>query len=743
MSELTAEELAFLKARGFDEVAFETRRQDVRSGQLSEAGGAFQGTLEPPRPDDVVPLSPKHAALGDSALRAGKLARLVFAGGRATRFGGGVKGAVDVLPGESFLGLLLADARATAARFGAPVPFVIMGSYGSTELIREHLEQRGLMGPDVLLFEQTLSVRLTPQGELFRGANGKPSYYPPGHGDFFQAFRGSGTLQRLRDQGIEHLFTSNVDNLGASIDPRVLGHHLAAGKDLTVEVTARGVGDVAGAPVRGNGQLRLLEGFRFPKGTDFTRFPEISINSYWFRLQSSALDELGAGAPLRYYLTTKNVEGRPAVQLEMITGEATELPVLSAAYLRVPREGRPGHFHDGRFYPVKERAHLGDVSRALGFTRLRQEFEKRFGSGEGLRYISASGRINLLGEHTDYSDGFALPAATNRRILGVFQKAEGVTVHSRQMDSVATSSTSSPAGDWRRYVEAAVKVSPVKVGFRAIIDSDIPPGSGLSSSAALELLLLQGMHTLAGVEISPIKLALLAQKAEWDAGVKVGTLDPLSIVFGKRGQISLLDTRALSSTPVKVKLGDNQLIIGFTKPRALVGSAYDDRRKQVEEAARGLGVKALRDVSSEMFAQESPKLDPLLARRARHVVSENRRVMEAKVALERGDVDAFKTLMITTHQSLRDDFQVSSPELDAMVECALHYAYVHGVKLGARMMGGGFGGPVLMLVPSAHAEGFKRWVGEKYREKTGEAGAFWDVTLEEGLVVLPEAAHGV
>ncbi len=768
---LSRDELAFLKDHGFNEREFLQRQALIRSGELTDKSGIFKGALEPPTASDLldlpVPGSPEGRALaeqGEALLRAGKVARLVLAGGKATRFGGGVKGAVDVLPGESFLGLLLRDARAAGARYGKPVPFVIMSSDGSTELIREHLESRGLWGEDILVFEQGLSARLTPQGELYRGPDGKLSYYPPGHGDFFRAFRESGTLATLRGRGVEQLFFSNVDNLGASLDPRLIGLHARHKVDMTVEVTSRIGNDVAGAPVRGDGRVRLLEGFRFPKDAEPSRYPSISINSYFFTLGSRAMDVLGGEVPLVAYLTTKKVDGRPVLQAEMVTGEATEAlypsgaPVLVTQYVRVPRAGPPGRFYAGRFYPVKERAHLEDVSRELAFTRLREAFEARFaGQRAPLWMASAGGRLNVLGEHTDYAQGLALPAAIQRRVRGAFQAAEGrkVELWSQTLGAACSFSLDAPPllaeGDWGRYVVAAFKTFEAHAagsgkrlpGVRAVVQSDLPPGSGLSSSAALLLVLLQGAAKLAGVTLSPVELAQLAQRAEWESGVKTGLLDQLGIALAKKGQVSLLDTRSLTATPVPVQLKDHAWLVAFTKARTLAGSAYAQRREEVERAAQLLReaskderVKTLRDVSPAFLKAHEAALPPLLQQRARHVVSENARVGEAAAALSGGDVEKVKALMAQTHRSLREDFQVSSPELDAVVDAAAAWGKERGVSLGARMMGGGFGGPVLLLVPQEQLEPAKRALAERYQKAVGQALTFFDVSLEDGLEML-------
>lgn len=383
--------------------------------------------------------------------------------------------------------------------------------------------------------------------------------------------------------------------------------------------------------------------------------------------------------------------------------------------------------------------------------------------GERVRLFSASGRINLLGEHTDYSDGFCLPAATNRRVAGAFASAPDgrprIVVHSRRFASDADFCLEEipelPPGDWQRYVASTAKVLKAEAarrgvplaGMRAVIDSDIPVGSGLSSSAALELLILNAWCRLSGVELSPRELALLGQKAEWEYGVQCGILDQLAIVNGRKGEVSLVDCRTLDATPIKIALNGFRFLIGFTKERSLVASEYNARREECRRAAEVLRdasgrkhIRALRDADPDLVARYAAKLEAVGARegmkllpRAEHVVNENARVHRAVDALQRGDVAAFGALMLETHRSLAEKFEVSSPELDAMVDAVLAFSARSGTPSWARMMGGGFGGPVLILAPADAAETLMERVGELYRRATMSEGRFWTVEIEDGL----------
>lgn len=412
---------------------------------------------------------------------------------------------------------------------------------------------------------------------------------------------------------------------------------------------------------------------------------------------------------------------------------------------------------------------MAGVAKKLQQTQLREAFAAKFpGAAEkgSLWFAESPGRINLIGEHTDYSEGLSLPAAINLKVRGAFQPipagdadAGKVILHSRQLDQPVQFSLDAvpdlPHNDWGRYIASVVKVlqpvadaQGVKLkGLRGVIDSDIPVGSGLSSSAALELLFLKTFAEHSGLKLSKDELATLGQKAEWEYGVKCGVMDQMAISHGQKDTVSRLDVRAMESKPVKIDLKDHAIVVGFTKERTLHGSEYDTRRTEVEAAAKAFAqitgdssIKTLRDVTPELFEQHASKLaDPRynpqglpLEKRARHVVYENVRVDQAIDALQKGDVDAACELLTQTHRSLSRDFEVSSPELDAMVDAAVGYGKENGVTIGARMMGGGFGGPTLLLVPKDHVERFKTAVGERFTDSTGVVGKFWDVSIEDG-----------
>jgi UTP--glucose-1-phosphate uridylyltransferase len=293
---------------------------------------------------------------GEAALRRGEVGLVVLNGGMATRFGGVVKGAVEVFDGKSFIGLKCEDALRLRSRLGRVPPVVLMNSFATDVATRKHLEQYdyfGLPGQAVRSFCQSISIRLQPDGQLFLGRDGLPSYYTPGHGDFFRAIRASGLLGELREQGVRQLVFSNIDNLGATLDPTLIGLHRNAGWEMTLEVTQRrrdagGAWDAGGAPVLVDGKLRVVEGFRFPAGVQ-ERLPDFQANNMIF--DTAAIDR---HIPLEYYPVIKRVDGLAALQFEAITCEASGAtdengtPLFKLGLLRVPRDGPRG-----RFFPIK------------------------------------------------------------------------------------------------------------------------------------------------------------------------------------------------------------------------------------------------------------------------------------------------------------------------------------------------------------------------------------------------------
>ncbi len=349
----------------------------------------------------------------------------------------------------------------------------------------------------------------------------------------------------------------------------------------------------------------------------------------------------------------------------------------------------------------------------------------------------APGRVNLLGEHVDYNDGFVLPAAIDRASYIAFSPAstDGTTLVAADFSEQAqfTPKTldaklqpnGSPLPDWALYpagVAWALGAAGLSTpAMQAAFSSDIPRGSGLSSSASIELAFGVAWSTLGGWNLPSMQLALLAQKAENRyVGVNCGIMDQFASACGESGRLLLLDCRSLEyrSLPLPKNIG---IVVADTSVRRKLSSGgYNERRAACEEAVRLLsqdlpGIKALRDVSVESFNRLSRRLPALVEKRARHVVEEIERTRQAIPLLEQGRTAAFGQLMNACHVSLRDFYEVSTPELDAMVQIAQSLPGC----LGARLTGAGFGGCTVNLVERHQAEAFARSLGPEYERRTG------------------------
>jgi UTP--glucose-1-phosphate uridylyltransferase len=340
---------ALLERNRFDAELFERLRQRMLAGELSASRNRLPGQLSTPAADDIRALprrdDPAQGPLrerGLSALKGGEVGCVVLAGGMATRFGGVVKAAAEALPGRSFLSLKLADIRAAAREAGARVPVLLMSSFATHDELTEMARAESTDEVPIEVFCQFISLRLTSDGELFRDARGALSPYAPGHGDMSFALRASGALTRFRELGGKTLCMSNVDNLGAVLDPAVVGAHLESGEEMTVEVVPRRPGEPGGAPARYEGRLQIVEDFRFPEGFDLDSIPYFNTNT--FVLDAGALDQ---DFPLTWFLVRKKVDGREAIQFEHLVGELSAF--LSCSCLQVQRDGA-----EGRFQPVKD-----------------------------------------------------------------------------------------------------------------------------------------------------------------------------------------------------------------------------------------------------------------------------------------------------------------------------------------------------------------------------------------------------
>lgn len=343
--------------------------------------------------------------------------------------------------------------------------------------------------------------------------------------------------------------------------------------------------------------------------------------------------------------------------------------------------------------------------------------------------IQAPGRVNLIGEHTDYNDGFVLPCAINYQTVVAAAKREDNIVRVVSVDygnevdefDLTQDITFQQDKMWANYIRGVVKCLKTRgfefKGADISVSGNVPQGAGLSSSAALEVVIGQTFKELYDLDISQAEIALNGQQAENEfVGCNCGIMDQMISAEGKENHAMLLDCRSLETTSVSMPKDMAVVIINSNKKRGLVDSEYNTRREQCEEAARIFGVKALRDVTIEQFNEKIGELDELVAKRARHVITENDRTVLAAKALSTGDMALMGQLMAESHLSMRDDFEITVPAIDTLVEIVQG---VIGKQGGVRMTGGGFGGCIVALVPPALVDDVASAVEAQYQAISG------------------------
>lgn len=370
--------------------------------------------------------------------------------------------------------------------------------------------------------------------------------------------------------------------------------------------------------------------------------------------------------------------------------------------------------------------------------KVRAQFEAEYGEAPAF-IVRAPGRVNLIGEHTDYNDGFVLPLAIERAVAIALRPRADRLVRAHSLDfgdrcEFALDQLPPPTEkSWSDYlvgVAWALSQRGYRLrGWQGVLSGDVPIGSGLSSSAALELATARAFYEVSDFEWDARAMALACQLAEneW-LGVKCGIMDQMISAAGLADRALLIDCRSLETAAAPLPPGTVLVILDSNTRRGLVDSQYNEVREQCEAAARHFGVQALRDVDSDLFARREAELAPLMRRRARHVITENARTLQARAAMIAGDARTLGQLMIASHKSLRDDFEVSSPALDAIVDCANAEASCYG----ARMTGAGFGGCAVALARAEDVAGFAQRVGACYRAATGI----------EPIITVTGASHG-
>ncbi len=361
--------------------------------------------------------------------------------------------------------------------------------------------------------------------------------------------------------------------------------------------------------------------------------------------------------------------------------------------------------------------------------------------------VSAAGRVNLIGEHIDYCGGKVLPAALSFK--------NTVTVKANGTDFINLSWTDLPnkisidirkLGEYRDLKHAKYqagcayvweKAGHKIVGCDMLMDCTVPFGSGLSSSAAIEVSTIAALCLVAGEEINPKEIALAAQRAENEyVGMNCGIMDQYASACGKENHAILLNCKTVESEYIPIELGDYQLVIAnCNKPHNLVGSKYNERREETELALQLLKEKAdiacLADLSCEKFEEICDVLPEAVCLRARHVVNECERVHAAVKAMQTGDMLKLGKLLNASHASLRDLYEVTGKELDSLAASA----QAHPACIGSRMTGGGFGGCTVSLVKKGEVESFKEYVSKRYTEETGYPVTFYEADIADGIVV--------
>ncbi|WP_202303836.1 galactokinase [Dryocola clanedunensis] len=373
--------------------------------------------------------------------------------------------------------------------------------------------------------------------------------------------------------------------------------------------------------------------------------------------------------------------------------------------------------------------------------KTQQIFADTFGYPAPLT-IQAPGRVNLIGEHTDYNDGFVLPCAIDYQTVISCGKRDDRIVrviaadYDNQSDEFSLDKPilSHDTQQWSNYVRGVVKHLQKRDknfgGADLVISGNVPQGAGLSSSASLEVAVGKVFQQLYHLSLDGAQLALNGQEAENQfVGCNCGIMDQLISALGKKDHALLIDCRSLGTKAVSMPKGVAVVIINSNFKRTLVGSEYNTRRQQCETGARFFSQKALRDVKLAKFNEVAHELDPVVARRVRHVLTENIRTVEAADALAKGDLLRMGQLMAESHASMRDDFEITVPQIDTLVEIVKETI---GDKGGVRMTGGGFGGCIVALIPEDLVSAVQKAVADRYEAKTGIKETFYVCKASEG-----------
>ncbi len=384
--------------------------------------------------------------------------------------------------------------------------------------------------------------------------------------------------------------------------------------------------------------------------------------------------------------------------------------------------------------------------------KLLKKFGELFGDAEGVKVYFAPGRVNLIGEHTDYNGGHVFPCALTIGTYGAARKRNDNKLHfySMNFDRVGVQESAVDAlgeakeSDWTNYPKGVIwafakRGFEMPCGMDLVLSGNIPNGSGLSSSASLEVLTGFILRDLYGFDVTNVDLALIGQYAENNYnGMNCGIMDQFASAMGKKDHAIFLDTADLSYEYAPIVLEGAKVVVTNSKVKhSLVNSAYNQRRSECETALAELqkvvDIKGLGDLSEEAFEKYKDAIkDEVRVRRAKHAVYENRRTIRAVEALKNNDIKLFGELMNASHVSLRDDYEVSCEEIDILVDEAWK---IPGV-IGSRITGGGFGGCTVSIVKDEAIDIFKEQVEKAYEEKTGKTAEFYIVEVGDGPYLL-------
>ncbi len=372
---------------------------------------------------------------------------------------------------------------------------------------------------------------------------------------------------------------------------------------------------------------------------------------------------------------------------------------------------------------------------------LKANFEHHFGA-QPARVFQAPGRVNLIGEHTDYNDGFVLPCAINYKTMVAVTPREDNTVRTVAADygnetdefQLDSDIQSHPTQLWSNYIRGVVKHLQLRgftfKGADLVVVGNVPQGAGLSSSASLEVAIGETFRQLYDLPMTTQDVAVNGQQAENQfVGCQCGIMDQMVSACGEQYKALLLDCRSLHSKLIQMPTDLAVMIINSNVKRGLVDSEYNTRREQCEEAASKLGLKALRDISLEQLREHKSLLSEVVYRRAHHIVSENERTLNAADALEQADYATLSRLMAESHVSMRDDFEITVKPIDYIVEML---SDIIGDKGGVRMTGGGFGGCVVALLPHDMVPLARQALDDKYEANTGYKADVYICTASPG-----------